>query len=87
MITEDDARHILEFDDYYIIEPEFVLAENTAPGESPAPIHVHGHGHATAFAGMVGRLDVGTKTHPAVVGGGVRHGRTRIFLASFHGRG
>lgn len=23
MITEDDARHTLEFDDYYIIEPEF----------------------------------------------------------------
>ena len=23
MITEDDARHTLEFDDYYIVEPEF----------------------------------------------------------------
>jgi UDP-N-acetylglucosamine 4,6-dehydratase len=23
LITEDDARHTLEFDDYFIIEPEF----------------------------------------------------------------
>lgn len=28
MITEDDARHTLEFDDYYIVEPEFTWWRN-----------------------------------------------------------
>lgn len=28
MITEDDSRHTLEFDDYYLVEPEFVWWSN-----------------------------------------------------------
>jgi UDP-N-acetylglucosamine 4,6-dehydratase len=38
MITEDDARHTLEFDDYYIVEPEFhwwSSAEHISNGGKP----------------------------------------------------
>jgi UDP-N-acetylglucosamine 4,6-dehydratase len=37
MITEDDARHTLEFDDYYIIEPEFPWWSRKKAAGRPVP--------------------------------------------------
>lgn len=37
MITQDDARHTLEFDDYYVITPEFPWWGSTLRGGQPLP--------------------------------------------------
>ena len=42
MITEDDARHTIEFDDYYVIQPEFSWwAEEFKQGSKPLPDDFH----------------------------------------------
>jgi UDP-N-acetylglucosamine 4,6-dehydratase len=37
MITQDDARHTVEFDDYYVIMPEFPWWGSTLKGGKPLP--------------------------------------------------
>ena len=42
MITEDDARHTIEFDDYYVIQPEFSWwSEEFKQGSKPLPDDFH----------------------------------------------
>ncbi len=47
MITEDDSRHTLEFDDYYIIEPEFKWWSNTAHTDNGAMAVAEGFVYAS----------------------------------------
>lgn len=42
MITKDDARHTIEFDDYYVIQPEFKWwSEEFKKGSKPLPDDFH----------------------------------------------
>lgn len=42
MITEDDARHTIEFDDYYVIQPEFNWwSADYTKGSKPLPDNFH----------------------------------------------